>query len=83
VSSESTLPSEVEFAAFLVFNPRPVSFTSEISIQSRRIRDAVKNETAQWARTQRLGERLRAELGESTRDRFLPPHATHRPDAGG
>ncbi len=82
MSSESPLPSEVEFASFLVYNPKPAVFASDVSDLSRRIRDAVKKETAQWARQQRLGERLRAELGDAIRDRFLPPDATLVPVPG-
>ena len=82
MSSESPLPSEVEFASFLVYNPKPAVFTSDVSVLSRRVRDAVKKETAQWVRRQRLGERMRAELGDAIRQRFLPPNATLVPMPG-
>jgi phosphoribosylpyrophosphate synthetase len=82
VPSESLPPSEVEFASFLVYNPRPTHFSSEVSALSRRVRDAVKKETAQWARTQRLGERMRAEIGNEVRERFLPANATLVPMPG-
>lgn len=42
----------------------------------------MKKETAQWARTQRLAERMRTELGEAIRERFLPPNATLVPMPG-
>lgn len=82
MSSESPLPSEVEFASFLVYNPNARAFSSEVSALSRRICSAVKKETAQWARAQRLGPRVRAELGEDIVQRFLPPDATLVPMPG-
>lgn len=82
MSSESPLPSEVEFGSFLVYNPRPADFTSDVSVLSRRVRDAVKKETTQWATRQRLGERMRAELGAEIREHFLPANATLVPVPG-
>jgi hypothetical protein len=82
VSSEPKLPSEVEFASFLVYNPGPEAFPSDVSALSRRIRTAVKRETAQWARRQQLGERVHTELGDTIRDRFLPKNATLVPMPG-
>jgi len=82
VSNEPKLPSEVEFASFLVYNPRPAAFPSEVSAQSRKVRNAIKNETAQWAAKHRLGERMRSELGEDIRRKFLPENATLVPMPG-
>jgi hypothetical protein len=82
VSSVSKLPSEVEFASFLVYNPRPDTFPSEVSAQSRRVRNAVKKETAQWAGRHRLGERVWDELPEFIRRQFLPATATLVPMPG-
>lgn len=82
MSSEPKLPSEVEFASFLVYNPRPSEFPSDVSAHSRKVCNAVKKETAQWAMKHRLAERMRAELGEEIRLRFLPEHATLVPMPG-
>jgi len=82
VPSASPLPSEIEFASFLVYNPKPAVFAGPLSAQSRRLRDAVKKETGPWARAQRLGERMRAEIGDALRERFLPAHVTLVPMPG-
>lgn len=82
MSSEPKRPSEVEFASFLVYNPRPAVFSSQVSALSRKVRTAVKKETAQWAKLQRLGERMHAELGDDIRDAFLPSNATLVPMPG-
>ena len=82
MSSEPKLPSEIEFASFLVYNPRPEAFPSEVSDRSRRIRDAVKLHTGGWAKRQNLGERLGSGVGEEIRERFLPSHATLVPVPG-
>jgi hypothetical protein len=71
VSNEPTLPSEVEFASFLVYNPSRERFPSSMSETSRQVMRAVKSETAQWARKHRLGERMVLELGDEIRARFL------------
>ncbi len=80
--SEPKLPSEIEFASFLVYNPSRIAFPSEVSVVSRRVRNAVKKETAQWAKKQKLGERLRNELGEDIRKKFLSESATLVPMPG-
>lgn len=82
MSSEPKLPSEVEFASFLVYNPRPSEFRSDISAHSRKVCNAGKKETAQWAKKHRLAERMRAELGEEIRMCFLPEQATLVPMPG-
>ena len=80
--SEPRLPSEIEFASFLVYNPGEKRFPSELSARSRRVRSAVKKETAQWAKAQRLGDRVREEIGNEIRDLFLTATGTLVPMPG-
>jgi len=82
VSSAPKLPSEVEFASFLVYNPSKTRFPEEIAHNSRVVARAVKNETAQWAKAQRLAERLRDEIDDDIREKFLPRNATLVPMPG-
>lgn len=82
MSSEPKLPSEIEFASFLAYNPKPQAFPSKISAWSRTVCNAVKKDTAAWAKRQNLGVRLRCEVGERIREKFLPSNATLVPVPG-
>ena len=82
MSSEPKLLSRIEYASFLVYNPNPKKFSSDVSALSRRVVDAVKRETAQWARKQRLGERMVGELGDAIRETFFPMGGTLVPMPG-
>jgi predicted amidophosphoribosyltransferase len=82
VSNEPKLPSEIEFASFLVYNPSRERFPDAMSETSRRVMRAVKSETAQWARKHRLGERMGLELGDEIRARFLGSDVTLVPMPG-
>ena len=80
--SEPKLPSEVEFASFLVYNPRAAQFPSEVSARSRRVCSAVKRDTLPWCQKHQVAERLKLEFGEELRARFLPETATLVPMPG-
>lgn len=76
---EPKLPSSVQFASFLAYNPRP---TTDVGRRSKRVCEAVKTRTASWARARRLGERLRDELGSDLLAKFLGPETTLVPMPG-
>lgn len=82
MSSELKLLSRIEYASFLVYNPNSKKFSSDLSALSRRVVDAVKRETAQWASKQRLGERMAGELGDAIRGTFFPTGGTLVPMPG-
>ena len=82
MSDSSKLPSEVPFASFFVYSPRPVDGEGEAGQKSRRLVRSIKNEARAFAVKWSLAEFVREHLDEDLRQTFLGPGATLVPMPG-
>lgn len=82
MSSDLKLPSEVEFASFLVYNPSKSRFPAALADRSRRIMRAVKGETSQWMQRNEVAEYFSNHTTKGIRERFLGSDTTLVPMPG-